>query len=306
MLEPGPHAAQQTYAAFDDSKADNPLGLLIKQESFAYGPPNDDYIILRYIMENLSGSTLTDLYFGLFVDWDAGGVLGNAGGYEAIDDLLWQATTDGDTLNPVLANFRGITTVEGTTFTAAAMPADQYYPAVSSLPGPGFVPSEKYRVLSSGTLHANSSNTANEDLFSLMAVGPLTLAPGDKDTASFALVAGSGYAQAADAALRAKAILTDIEEPDPGLNLPDRFVLYQNFPNPFNPATVIAFDLPRKGEYQLTILNTLGQTVHEETGFALPGRVEIEWSSEGFASGAYFYKVTAGETSRTRKMLLLK
>jgi hypothetical protein len=110
----------------------------------------------------------------------------------------------------------------------------------------------------------------------------------------------------ADAALRAKAILTDVEEPEPGSNLPDRFVLYQNYPNPFNPSTIIAFDLPRREEYKLTILNTLGQTVYEESGEALPGRVEIEWNSEGFASGAYFYKVTAGEISLSRKMLLLK
>ncbi len=306
MEEPGPIADQQTFAAFDDSRADRPLGLLIKQESFAYSPPNDDFIILRFIMENLSDSTLSGLYFGLLMDWDAGGSIANAGGYEEIDDILWQAATDGDTLNPVLSEFRGLTLVEGSTQTAGSIPAAQFYPAVSSSPGPGFVPSEKYRIVSSGTMYANSSKTANEDLFSVMAAGPLTLIPGAQDTVSFALVAGSVYGEAADAALRAKAILTDVEDPEPGSNLPDHFVLYQNYPNPFNPTTVIAFDLPRKEEYRLTILNTLGQTVYEETGGGLPGRVEIEWDSEGFASGAYFYKVTAGEVSIARKMLLLK
>jgi len=306
MEEPGERAAQQTYAAFKDSRADHPLGLLIKQESFAFAPPNDDYIILRYIMENLSGATLTDLYFGLFVDWDAGGVLNNAGGYETTDDILWQASTNGDTIDPVLTQFRGITMVEGVTKTAGSLPAEQYYPAVSSSPGPGFVTSEKHRVLTSAMLYANSSKTASEDLFSLMAAGPLTLAPGARDTVAFALLAGSIYAEVVDAALRAKAILTDVEEPDPGVNLPDRFELQQNYPNPFNPTTVIAFDLPRKQEYKLTIINTLGQTVHEETGFGQAGRVEIEWDAEGFASGAYFYRVTAGDISLARKMLLLK
>lgn len=88
--------------------------------------------------------------------------------------------------------------------------------------------------------------------------------------------------------------------------LPKTFALFQNFPNPFNPSTVIAFDLPRASNYSLKIYDLLGQTVREFNGHAGAGRVQVTWDARNQASGVYFYRLTAGNFSATRKMLLLK
>jgi hypothetical protein len=64
--------------------------------------------------------------------------------------------------------------------------------------------------------------------------------------------------------------------------------------------------MPSRGEYLLTIHNALGQVVERIRAEAGPGRVELPWDGSAYASGVYFYRVTVGERSQTRKMLLLK
>lgn len=88
--------------------------------------------------------------------------------------------------------------------------------------------------------------------------------------------------------------------------LPDDFALAQNYPNPFNPTATIGFSLPVRSEWELRVFNVLGQTVSEFSGIADAGVHEVEFSGDGHASGVYFYKLTAGDFTDTRKMMLLK
>jgi len=96
--------------------------------------------------------------------------------------------------------------------------------------------------------------------------------------------------------------------------LPREFSLAQNWPNPFNPTTVIEFynPEPRPSEVTLDIYNILGQKVRVLfDGQAVPGRNRVEWdgrdqSHNPVASGIYFYRLKTAHASMTRKMLLLK
>jgi hypothetical protein len=86
----------------------------------------------------------------------------------------------------------------------------------------------------------------------------------------------------------------------------DHEIHLQNYPNPFNPTTTISFSVPKPCDYTLTIYNMLGQEVAAYSGAAEPGEVRIEWDGTKVASGVYFYKLTAGTYSDTKKMMLLK
>jgi hypothetical protein len=103
-----------------------------------------------------------------------------------------------------------------------------------------------------------------------------------------------------------------------GDQLPREFGLSQNFPNPFNPATVIEYALPRGSEVKIQIYNVLGQKVrtlvdeHQEPGYKM-----IRWDGKDdsrteVSSGIYFYRIVAhtvhgGEDFvKCRKMTLLK
>lgn len=104
---------------------------------------------------------------------------------------------------------------------------------------------------------------------------------------------------------------TDVET-EHTLTLPNGFRLYQNHPNPFNPSTVIAFDLPNRAVTSITVFNTLGQTVRMFDLGVLPhGHHEIQWDGtdndgQPVASGVYFYQLQAGDMVTTKKMTLLR
>ncbi len=96
--------------------------------------------------------------------------------------------------------------------------------------------------------------------------------------------------------------------------LPKAFALSQNYPNPFNPSTTIAYDVPEGDnvQVQLNVYNMRGQLVrtlvNETKG---EGSYQIQWDgSDNYgrraSSGVYFYRIKAGEFSKTRKMVILK
>jgi hypothetical protein len=305
LISPGPVAAEQTWAMFDDSHAREPLGVLVTQESFLHAAPNDDLVILSYILKNVSGATLSDLHVGLFLDWDILTYNYNSGGYETDGAFLWQAYNN----STVLSRFRGIKLLEGALSAAGAFDFYAYYhwpPGGGSLLADGLSTDEKFRAMTSGFEYANLNKTTRQDIFSLVAAGPMTLVADQIDTVVFAILAGSTLEEVRSAALRADSILTDVDDADDGRLLPQDFVLHQNYPNPFNPSTVIAFDLPYRCRYRLEVINVLGQTIYEVETDARPGRQEIAWSGEGYASGAYFYRLTIEGRSIARKMMLLK
>jgi len=99
---------------------------------------------------------------------------------------------------------------------------------------------------------------------------------------------------------------TDVEISDNG-QIPDDFLLKQNYPNPFNPSTTIEFALPRAANVRLNIHNILGEKV--ETLVSRPmsaGSYSVIWDASSVPSGIYFYKITAGAFSETKKMTLIK
>ena len=88
--------------------------------------------------------------------------------------------------------------------------------------------------------------------------------------------------------------------------------LIGNYPNPFNPSTIIHFNLPQEAEVTLTIYNIRGQVVRELVKSHLPaGEHRIEWNGKDDhnrtqASGVYFYKLQSGEETQIRKALMVK
>ena len=90
-------------------------------------------------------------------------------------------------------------------------------------------------------------------------------------------------------------------------NYPSKFVLYQNFPNPFNPKTVISWQSAVDSDVELIVYNLRGQkvaTLVSEKQTA--GYHQVEFNAQQLSSGVYLYKIQAGEFQDVRKMLLIK
>jgi hypothetical protein len=90
-------------------------------------------------------------------------------------------------------------------------------------------------------------------------------------------------------------------------NIPTEFALAQNYPNPFNPSTTINYELPASNFVTLKIYDLTGKevmTLVNENQNA--GRYTAIFNGSNLASGMYFYKITAGEFTFVRKMVLIK
>lgn len=89
--------------------------------------------------------------------------------------------------------------------------------------------------------------------------------------------------------------------------VPISYNLYQNYPNPFNPVTKIKFALPKTSQVKLIIYDLLGREVVTLVDEKLnPGIFNIDWNALNYASGVYFYKLTANDFVETKKLVLIK
>jgi|MDSW01.1.fsa_nt_gb hypothetical protein len=97
-----------------------------------------------------------------------------------------------------------------------------------------------------------------------------------------------------------------------GNAIPGAFAIAQNFPNPFNPTTSIAFDVAYMDNISLVVYDLTGkEVVTLASGAYAPGSYNVEWNAvdnngQGLVSGMYIYRYTTSEKAITRKMLYLK
>ena len=89
---------------------------------------------------------------------------------------------------------------------------------------------------------------------------------------------------------------------------PQAFELEQNYPNPFNPVTTIGYKLPTAGKVTLKIYNTLGKEVATllKDEFKEAGHHVLQFNAASLPSGIYFYRLTSGKYSFTKKSVLIK
>lgn len=90
-------------------------------------------------------------------------------------------------------------------------------------------------------------------------------------------------------------------------NLPKEYKLYNNYPNPFNPTTIIKYDLPKQSNVVIKVYDVLGKeiaTLVNENEKA--GTYNVNFRADNLASGMYIYRITAGSYIKSEKMMLLK
>jgi hypothetical protein len=91
------------------------------------------------------------------------------------------------------------------------------------------------------------------------------------------------------------------------ITVPENYVLYQSYPNPFNPATTIKYSIPKSSIVSLRVYDILGREVevlldeHKQAG-----SYSVQFNASRFASGVYFYRLQAGSFIETKKMILMK
>ena len=98
--------------------------------------------------------------------------------------------------------------------------------------------------------------------------------------------------------------ITDVEDET---ITPTKFVLFNNYPNPFNPTTNISYNLGNSADVKISIYNSVGQLLEVlYNNFQTQGKHTIEWNASNESSGVYFYKVEAGTSVAVKRCLLIK
>lgn len=114
-----------------------------------------------------------------------------------------------------------------------------------------------------------------------------------------------GSGSSSDYATLKYSVLTAIEPVSS--EIPASYMLYDNYPNPFNPNTNIRFAIPVAGYVKLSLFDMLGREVETlVNGNLTAGTYNTAWNASNHSSGVYFYKIQAGNFSEIKKMILVK
>jgi subtilisin family serine protease len=315
ISDPGAFADQETHSTFDDKRAEHPIGIRITQNTYCWkSPPNDNFVILEYIIQNIADTAVTGMYVGLFFDWNLH-TAKNDGGGSRLPENLGYLYHDSTIFPYIPSRYRGIAVLnsEGIATHKIRRRPTEWANPLSDDTTYVFPENEKYLALSEGIL--DSDDQFVYDLSQTVSTGPFTLLPKAIDTAVFAVVAAdTSLTNLITAASRAKDKydhLTDVEDEGSDL-IPNIFSLNQNYPNPFNSTTIISFTLKVRADVRLTIYNILGNRVIDLVDCNLAaGYYRFRWDGRDYsgvqvASGPYLYQLHSGNFRSARRMILVK
>lgn len=294
-LEPGPWAPQEYHSVFNDQAADNPLDIQVTQKSYAWpAAPDNDYVIMEYTIANIGVTQLDSVLLAHYTDWDIPwGSPADRANFDRERKMGYQYSGT--------SNYRGMAVLSdlGAYSFKALDNANEVYP-------PHFTTEEKWTYMNAGT--TDTSWLSGGDASIMITTGPYTIAAGDSVVAAIAMIGGTNLADLranADAAIIKYTSMTSVNDDD--APIPQGFSLAQNYPNPFNAMTTIRFDLATPGPVRLETFDLLGRKVATLVDGRLDaGSHTIIWDCGNLTSGIYFYKLSVGDNSAVKKLMLLK
>ena len=300
LSEPGDFGDQEYNCFFNDQNASNPLEITVEQTSFAWeNSPDDVFIVTEYNITNSGSETLTGVRVAHYEDWDmpwAAPV--DRANFDRERNLGYQYYSN---------NYRGmmVLNIEGAISCRALHNDGEVYP-------PRFTLADKWSYMTSD--FTDTAITVPEDASIMLTTGPFDINPGQNVTATFAILGASSLSalqERADAAILKYENMTDIDDITDEL-LPYKFGITSNYPNPFNPGTVISFTIDKPGFVKLEIYDLLGRKVSSLVDdYKTAGNYEVMWNGRNTngsdaASGVYFARLISEKQSSSKKMMLLR
>jgi serine protease len=276
-------SALDLYGVLDDS----PLGgalmdIRIEQFSYAYqNAPDDKYVIVMYDIENTGLTTLTNLYAGIFADWDIVDYTINKAAFDATRKMGYAYSMTNDT---IYAAIKLLSSGIGLNYSL-----DLDGSGGIDVNNGGFITSEKYGTLS--TNRSSAGGVGGADIAHVVATGNFSLNPGEHEIIGFAIIAGDSLQDiqaSADAAQNSydSDALSIAENNESDLSI---------YPNPTTGELTIFSD---EVVELIIIRNVLGEKTEEFTS----SKIDIST----YPNGIYFVEVATKESRVVRKIVLSK
>ncbi len=308
IVDPNGQSDQDIYAGYTDDGATNPLGLYIRQESWAFASdPNDDFVIVRYFIHNRSNDSLSDLRAGLFLDLDIGDeYTDDEGGTDDSRHLAYM--TDGSGIHVGARLLRGDQSTD-TVANVTLVDNETYV-----WPNAYISNSDKFFFLAGAdSAHVMKSTPVPDDYSLLVSVGSFSLAAGDSNEVTFAIVGGTDLADLLANSDRAQeAFLPTADTPESVVQVSQGARLLPNRPNPFNPRTTVHFELPSDGQVEIGLYDAQGRRIRSlAAGAYEAGRHSLLWDGRddrgrAVSGGVYFLRLAEGRKRDSRRIVMLK
>ncbi|MBL7883378.1 MAG: S8 family peptidase [Bacteroidia bacterium] len=287
---------------FNDAGSANPIPVSVGHKAFAWSTAgNRKYVIIQYDIKNTGASTLSNLYAGIFADWDIDAATygSNRAEFDAANKMGYAYYTG------TAGKYCGIKLLTSTA------PVVHY--AVDNFAGggggadlsDGYTTDEKYLTLSTNRANAGMSG-AGADVIDVVSSGPFTIIAGDSVRVAFALIAGDDLTDIQTSAGNAQVMYDGLFTTNVSANtMIDNTVAV--YPNPTSGNSVIAFTTSQPEMVNIKLYDITGKelkVIASEKVQQGAHAYAVDFSS--FADGVYYYSVTVGSKTYNQKLMITK
>ena len=241
-------------------------------------------VIYTYLIKNVGDSTLTDLYGGMFLDWDIANFQTNKIGYDTSRSMGISYSTD-TSIYIGVRPLGNLTSKHYAIDNTASGEGGIYI-------GNGFSDSLKYLCLSNQRDSAGITSTGGNDILDVNSIGPFDLEADSSILISFSINVGESlsqvqlYSDSADAVFNQRAI--GINEND----LTNEINQAKVYPNPASETVTIEFQVPKASRYNLSIFNMQGQQIAKSISRVTNRGIEkIAINVSSWKTGVYFFHI---------------
>lgn len=280
---------------FDDALAVPVQGLKVLHNAYAWTTANDrKYVMVKYRIINTSGQALTNLYAGIFTDWDIMDYNQNRSAYDVNTRMGYSFSTENaglyagvKLLSPGVANVYDVDNLDGGNGGLNLFD--------------GFDTGEKYTSLSTVRDGAGLAGTGN-DVIDVVSSGPFSLAPSDTATVAFALIAGDDLddlkASAAAAQIKYDNLTTDINE------LATKPYDVYTYPNPANGQLFVSINTKNQSRMKLSLVDMTGRVVATQNAEQGAGKSLYTFDTTGLSAGMYMLSIDSTNGREVRKVVV--
>jgi len=296
LLDPSTVSDFDLYSRFnDDGAAANKLGVTVTQLTYAWSTPADaKYIIVYYTVINNTPAPVSNVYTGIYADWDIGAIIDNRAGTDAGLKMgyAWEDAANGI--------YCGARVLGNAPFNVYAVDNDGSGGSLGIYNG--FTKAEKFGAMSTPRAAAGTAGSGG-DVSVMVASGPYAINGGDSIKVGFALLAADSLsalqaaAQAADLMFMA---ITSVQEP-PAV----AFAFPGAWPNPAGGDADIRITLAAATDVELTLFDAAGHRLQVlANGTLAPGQHAVPVKTAGLSDGLYFIRLRTEDRTEVRKFLL--
>ena len=302
--QPGVVSDFDAVSTFKDNGGTSslPMNLIVRQNAYAWiQAPDNKYIMMQYYIKNNSTTTYTDLFAGIFADWDIPAYANNKASIDLSRRLgyIWSTDSAGIWAGiQVLSNTAGFQSQAIDNLTGGAGGLD-----ISA----GFINAQKYTALSTSRNDAGLGTSTGNDCIHVVSTGGINLAPGDSVEVAFALIAGENLQMLQESADAAQIRYNNLPTGLLQLIQSGPTGLKSIYPNPAQSGITVSFTVSANSSTVISVFSLKGELVQTLVNESLlSGTYSLTSDISALASGNYLIRMTSGNYQKSLPLHIVR